>query len=132
MNITYQGSLRTQSTHQPSGDSLLTDAPVDNKGKGQAFSPTDLLSSALGSCMLTIMGIKADDLGITIDDTKATVSKHMSADSPRRVSQIDVDIVIPHKISAEHMMSLERAALNCPVEKSIHPDINVKFKMTCE
>lgn len=131
MNIVYQGSLRTNSTHEPSGNSVITDAPVDNKGKGEAFSPTDLLCSSLGSCMLTIMGIKADDLGISIDDTRVVVRKHMSTDSPRRIQQIDVDMEIPHRVSAEHMQSLERSALNCPVAKSIHPDIRVELKMNC-
>jgi len=132
MNIEYQGSLRTKSTHQPSGDSLLTDAPIDNKGKGEAFSPTDLLASSLGSCMVTIMGIKADDLEICIDDSEITVTKHMNVDGPRRIVQLDVTISIPHKISSKHMQSLERSALECPVAKSIHPDLNINFKMTCE
>ena len=132
MNIAYQGTLRTHSTHQPSGNTVVTDAPLDNKGKGEAYSPTDLLCSSLGSCMLTIMGIKADDLGISIDDTQIIVKKHMSSDTPRRVSQIDVDIKIPQKISDLHMESLKRAALNCPVAKSIHPDLFVNFSLTCE
>ena len=132
MNIEYQGTLRTHSTHQPSGNTVITDAPLDNRGKGEAYSPTDLLTSSLGSCMLTIMGIKSDDLGIDIDGTKVTVVKHMSSDSPRRVSQIDVDMQIPSKISPEHLASLKRSALSCPVAQSIHPDLNINFTMTCE
>ena len=132
MNIDYQGTLRTQSTHQPSGNTVITDAPLDNKGKGEAYSPTDLLTSSLGSCMLTIMGIKSDDLGINIDGTKVIVVKHMSSDSPRRVSQIDVDMHVPFIVSDEHMASLKRSALNCPVAQSIHPDLTINFKMTCE
>ena len=132
MNIEYQGNLRTHSHHQPSGNTVTTDAPIDNKGKGEAYSPTDLLTSSLGSCMLTIMGIKCEDLGITIDDTKVTVIKQMSSDSPRRISQIDVDMHIPHIVSHEHMASLKRSALNCPVALSLHPDLNVNFNLTCE
>ncbi|PCJ49599.1 MAG: osmotically inducible protein OsmC [Gammaproteobacteria bacterium] len=132
MNIEYQGTLRTHSTHQPSGNTIITDAPLDNKGKGEAYSPTDLLTSSLGSCMLTIMGIKSDDLGITINGTKVTVSKQMSSDPPRRISQIDVDLHIPFIVSHEHMASLERSALSCPVAQSIHPDLMINLKMTCE
>jgi putative redox protein len=131
MNIEYMGSLRTHSVHLPSGDTVTTDAPTDNKGKGEAYSPTDLLSSALGSCMLTIMGIKADDLEISIVGTKIIVKKHMSTELPRRVSQLDVNIQIPHEISEKNMQSLEKAALNCPVAKSIHPDLHLNFKMSC-
>jgi len=132
MNIEYQGVLRTHSTHQPSGNTVITDAPVDNKGKGEAYSPTDLLCSSLGSCMLTIMGIKSDDLGINIDGTKVTVVKHMSSDSPRRVCEIDIDMHIPFMVSSEHMASLRRSALNCPVAQSIHPDLKINVTMTCE
>ena len=132
MNIEYQGTLRTHSTHQPSSNTVITDAPLDNKGKGEAYSPTDLMCSALGSCMLTIMGIKADDLEINIDNTAVTVIKHMSSDGPRRVGKIDVDMHIPHAINAGHLASLKRSALNCPVAKSIHPDLVVNFKMTCD
>ena len=132
MNIDYQGTLRTKSTHQPSGDTVITDAPLDNHGKGEAFSPTDLLTSALGSCMLTLMGIKIADLGISIDGTQVTVIKHMSSDTPRRISEIDIDIQIPQVISDEHMASLKRSALHCPVAKSIHPDITINLKMACE
>ena len=132
MNIAYQGTLRTHSTHLPSGNTVVTDAPLDNKGKGEAYSPTDLLCSSLGSCMLTIMGIKADDLGISIDDTKIIVKKHMSSDTPRRVGQIDVDIKIPQQISEKHLQSLQRSALNCPVAKSLHPDLFVNLTLACE
>ena len=131
INIEYQGSLRTHATHQPSNESLITDAPIDNKGKGEAFSPTDLLASSLGSCMATIMGIKADELGINIDNTKIIVKKHMSNDSPRRVSQIDVEMEIPHQITDQHLLSLQRAALHCPVAKSLHPDLKIDFKIRC-
>ncbi len=132
INIEYQGSLRNQMTHQPSGQVITTDAPIDNKGKGEAFSPTDLLASSLGACMITIMGIKADSLGISIDDTSIVVTKHMSEDLPRRVAQIDIDIQIPHKLSDKHMSSLRRAAVTCPVAESIHPDLKVVLDISCE
>ena len=131
VNIEYQGSLRTLATHQLSGNSVTTDAPLDNKGKGAAFSPTDLLASSLASCMATIMGIKADLLGISIDNTSISVTKHMSADSPRRISQIDIDIEIPQQLSDKNLLSMKRVALSCPVAKSIHPDIKVDFTIHC-
>ena len=132
INIEYQGSLRNQMTHQPSGQVVTTDAPLDNKGKGEAFSPTDLLASSLGACMITIMGIKADNLGISIDDTNVVVTKHMSDNLPRRVAQIDIDINIPHKLSDKHMNSLRRAAVTCPVAESIHPDLKIELNISYE
>ncbi len=132
INIKYKGSLRNQMTHQPSGQVVTTDAPIDNKGKGEAFSPTDLLASSLGACMVTIMGIKADSLGISIDDTSIVVTKHMSDDLPRRVAQVDINIQIPHRLSDKHMGSLRRAAVTCPVAQSIHPDLKVVLDISCE
>ncbi|MCP4274444.1 MAG: OsmC family protein, partial [Gammaproteobacteria bacterium] len=84
--IEYQGSLRARATHLQSGNSIRTDAPVDNQGKGEDFSPTDLLATSLGACMITIMGIEANKMGINIDNTRISVTKHMSSDLPRRVS----------------------------------------------
>ncbi|RYE35719.1 MAG: OsmC family peroxiredoxin [Sphingobacteriaceae bacterium] len=118
----YQGTLRTQATHLQSGTQILTDAPVDNQGKGEAFSPTDLLAAALGSCMLTIMGITARAHQINIDQTECSITKIMSA-SPRRVGEIVVELKFPETYTEKQQKILERAALNCPVYLSLHPDI---------
>jgi uncharacterized OsmC-like protein len=118
----YAGHLRTEATHTASGSTILTDAPVDNHGRGEAFSPTDLVSAALGSCMMTIMGIVAERL--TIDLTNATydVTKHMAAD-PRRIRQIDVQFRLPATLSPKERIVLENAARTCPVALSLNPEI---------
>lgn len=118
----YQGTLRTQAKHVQSGTEILTDAPVDNQGKGEAFSPTDLLAASLGSCMLTIMGITAREHQINIENTTCEITKIMVA-NPRRVGEIDVDLNFPEKYSGKQQKILERAALTCPVYLSLHPDI---------
>lgn len=118
----YQGTLRTQAKHVQSGTEILTDAPVDNQGKGEAFSPTDLLAASLGSCMLTIMGITAREHQINIENTTCEITKVMVA-NPRRVGEIDVKLNFPEKYSDKQQKILERAALTCPVYLSLHPDI---------
>ncbi|RYE16257.1 MAG: OsmC family peroxiredoxin [Sphingobacteriaceae bacterium] len=118
----YQGTLRTQATHIQSGTEILTDAPVDNQGKGEAFSPTDLLAASLGSCMLTIMGITAREHQINIENTKCAITKIMAA-SPRRVGEIGIELNFPEKYSDKQQKILKRAALTCPVYLSLHPDI---------
>ncbi|WP_131669620.1 OsmC family protein [Psychrobacter pygoscelis] len=120
--VTYQGELRTQSIHLQSNSQIITDAPVDNHGKGEAFSPTDLLASSLASCMMTIMGIKAASMDLDISGTSAEVTKVMAAE-PRRVSEVHVDIKFAQSFDARTQKVLEQAALTCPVAKSIHPDI---------
>lgn len=120
--VTYQGDLRTQSIHLQSNNQIITDAPTDNHGKGEAFSPTDLLASSLGSCMLTIMGIKADSMDLDISGTTAEVTKVMAAE-PRRVSEVHIEIQFQQAFDARTQKVLEQAALNCPVAKSVHPDI---------
>lgn len=122
--VIYKGSLRTISTHLKSGEQIITDAPSDNNGKGEAFSPTDLLATSLANCMLTVMGIAANTHHINMDGTLAEVTKVM-AESPRRVAEIYVDFEFPHKTSysQKDIKILEHAALTCPVEKSLHPDI---------
>jgi uncharacterized OsmC-like protein len=122
IELIYSGELRTWSTHLKSGDDIITDAPLDNQGKGAAFSPTDLVASALGSCMLTIMGITANTQNINIDGTYAKVKKVMS-EEPRRISEIHLDMTFIHPVSEKHRMILERAAHHCPVSKSLHPDL---------
>lgn len=122
-SIIYTGELRTVATHLQSSVEIITDAPTDNQGKGEAFSPTDLLATSLGSCMLTIMGINARTNGMDIDGTKVEITKRMAA-NPRRVSEIGVVVTLPNKsYSEKERKMLEIAALNCPVAKSLHPDI---------
>ena len=126
--IIYLGDLRTESTHLQSGEKIITDAPVDNNGKGEAFSPTDLLATSLGNCMLTIMGMRANDHGIDIDGTTCSIKKVMAA-NPRRVSEIHAELKLSGTYSDEEKKILENAALTCPVFFSLHPDIvkNISF-----
>ena len=119
----YLGELRTEATHVKSGMKIITDAPPDNQGKGEAFSPSDLLATALGSCMLTIMGIAARTHNISMNGTKISVKKVM-ASNPRRVSEVHIDFDMPEvSYSDKEKSILENAARTCPVALSIHPDI---------
>ena len=120
--VTYQGDLRTIAIHLQSNNEIITDAPIDNHGKGEAFSPTDLLATSLASCMLTIIGIKAADMDIDVKDTTAEVTKIMSAD-PRRVSEVHVAITFNKQLDDKTQKIFYNTALTCPVAKSIHPDI---------
>lgn len=126
--VHYQGELRTECTHLKSGEHFITDAPPDNNGKGEAFSPTDLLATSLGACMVTIMGIKARDMGVNIDGIEISVDKIMASD-PRRVAEIGLELNIPHTFDEKTQTILERAGLACPVAKSLHPDLkqNIRF-----
>ncbi len=125
--IIYKGSLRTEAKHLQSNTIIETDAPTDNQGKGERFSPTDLLATSLGSCMLTIMGIKARDMNISLEGTEVSIQKNMKSE-PRRVGGIDVRFDFPASLTLDDKEKtiLERAALTCPVAKSIHPDIEMK------
>lgn len=129
-SILYKGDLRTEATHLFSGSVIETDAPLDNQGKAQRFSPTDLVATALGSCMLTIMGIKARDMNIDLTGTKMDILKHMKSD-PRRISAVDVTFTFPAtlQLGDKEKTILQNAALTCPVAKSLHTDIeqNVVF-----
>jgi uncharacterized OsmC-like protein len=127
--IIYSGQLRTVMTHLQSGNEVITDAPTDNHGKGEAFSPTDLVATGLGSCMLTVMGIKAESLGILLDGTEVNITKHMGT-APRRMVQIDVAMRLPASIPQEHRAVLEATGRTCPVSKSLHPDLiqNISFQ----
>ena len=118
----YLGDLRTEATHVQSGTKIITDAPLDNQGRGEAFSPTDLLSASLASCMLTIMGIKARASNIDIDNTKCSITKIMAAD-PRRVAEIVISFKFPKTYTEKEQQLLERAALTCPVYFSVHEDL---------
>jgi putative redox protein len=118
----YLGGLRTEATHVQSGTKIITDAPVDNQGKGEAFSPTDLLSASLASCMLTIMGIKARASDIDIDGTTCSITKIMAAD-PRRVAEIVINFKFPKEYTEKEQQLLERSALTCPVYYSVNEDL---------
>lgn len=119
----YLGALRVQATHLKSGEVMITDAPIDNNGKGQAFSPTDTVATALATCMLTIMGIRAAQKSVNIQGAKAEITKTM-ASNPRRISQVEVTIIMPKiGIDEDFKELLEIAAKSCPVAKSLHPDI---------
>ncbi len=122
-NITYLGGLRTEARHLKSGKIILTDAPPDNNGKGESFSPTDLMATSLGSCMLTVMGIVAERHQLDIAGTEVEITKIMDA-NPRRVVEIIVEMTFPKKdFSDKDKQLLEQTALACPVAKSLHPDL---------
>lgn len=122
-SIEYTGGLRTSSVHLRSGNQIVTDAPPDNNGRGEAFSPTDLLANSLGCCMLTIMGIYAERNGLDLVGTKVDITKIMGTD-PRRVIEIVVEMTIPNRnFSDKDKKALEHAAYTCPVAKSLHPDL---------
>jgi len=122
--VIYQGALRCNATHQNSLSVIQTDAPLDNRGKGERFSPTDLVAAALGSCMLTVMGIAASDKGINLEGSTVSILKKMGI-SPRRIVTLSGELTIYHSAcSEEDLESLRLTAINCPVAKSLHPDIN--------
>lgn len=120
--ITYLGELRTVCIHLQSGTEILTDAPTDNHGKGEAFSPTDLLATALGSCMVSIMAIKSKDLKVDLNDSTVSITKIMQAE-PRKISKINVELNMSISTSDKNKSILERSAMNCPVLLSLNPDI---------
>jgi uncharacterized OsmC-like protein len=122
--VIYQGDLRTEAKHLQSGNIIETDAPLDNNGKGERFSPTDLVATALASCMLTIMGIAAKNHGFNIDGASCKVTKLMVAD-PRRIGEIKITILLPkgQHYDAKAQLIIERAAMTCPVFESLHPDL---------
>ncbi|MEZ5032804.1 MAG: OsmC family protein [Saprospiraceae bacterium] len=128
--VIYLGDLRTKATHLQSGDSIITDAPIDNQGKGEAFSPTDLCATSLASCILTIMGIKARDHQIDMTGTRATVLKTMVADPDRRIGRIDIDIYLPEKNwTVEDRSNLTQAAASCPVCRSLSPALEIRKQL---
>ncbi len=120
--VTYLGNLRTENEHLKSGIKFITDAPTDNNGKGEAFSPTDTVATGLANCMITMMGIKARDLKVNMDGTTAMVTKTMAVD-PRRISKIEVILNFPAGIDDKSKKILENTARTCPVHYSLHPDI---------
>lgn len=124
VQATYRGELNCVVSHGPSGDELRTAAPVDNHGTGDAFSPTDLVASALATCTLTIMGIIARRDGIALEGATAQVTKTMSTDAPRRIAALPVVITVPGRLDEGQRKKLEAGARTCPVHKSLHPDID--------
>jgi putative redox protein len=128
-SIVYKGELRTEAVHLHSQSAIETDAPLDNQGKAERFSPTDLLATSLGSCMMTIMGIKARDMQLDLTGVKIDIQKHMKAD-PRRVGGVDVSFYFPDHIQLDEKQKtiLKNAALTCPVAKSLHPDIEQRVE----
>ena len=121
VTVEYEGDLHCSVTHGPSGSVIATDAPVDNQGKGEAFSPTDLVGAAMGSCMATIMGIYARSKGISLEGLRIEVTKAMTKALPRRIASLATDIWMPGGM--EKNAALEHAALTCPVHQSLHPDV---------
>lgn len=129
-HITHLGELRTEALHVRSGQRFITDAPVDNQGRGEAFSPTDLLATALATCMITTMDIKARAHGIVLCGLSARVIKHMAA-NPRRVQRVEVHLGLDgSNLSAEDRALMERTAHTCPVALSLHPDLVQEVRFT--
>lgn len=126
--INYLGELRNELTHIKSGQNITTDAPTDNNGKGEAFSPTDLLATSLGACMLTVMGIKARSLGFDLEEASVEIVKVMDS-NPRKVGEVGVKITLRQNCDDKTKKILEGIGLNCPVAKSLHPELlqNVEF-----
>ncbi|MDN3656289.1 OsmC family protein [Ferruginibacter paludis] len=122
--IQYEGNLRCNARHLQSNSLIETDAPTDNRGKGERFSPTDLVCTALATCMITTMAMKATDMGIELKNTTVNVKKHMASD-PRRIAKIDVELSFPATLQLEEKekIILQRVGDNCPVIKSLHPDV---------
>ena len=123
IDVTYEGDLRTRAVHGPSGNSLVTDPPVDNQGRGESFSPTDLVATALGTCMATLMGIFAARHSIDLRGMQVVVKKEMVQTPVRRIGRLPVEIRVPLAADHPHRAALERAALTCPVHQSLHPDV---------
>ncbi len=125
IDIVYNGELRCLATHQPSGTVLATDAPKDNHGKGESFSPTDLVATALGTCILTMMGIAAQAMQIDLSGTKVVVRKEMVAKPIRRIGSLAVTIDVPLSLGEAQRQKLINVAMTCPVHKSMHPDVQM-------
>jgi len=123
IRIAYQGKLRCSARHVDSGVTLITDAPKDNMGQGASFSPTDLVGAALGTCMLTIMGIAAQKMELDLSGASVVVTKEMVADPLRRIGRLAVTFNLPGRCTAEQRQKLENAAMTCPVHKSLHPNV---------
>jgi len=125
IDVVYQGALRTQASHGPSGQTLITDAPVDNQGKGESFSPTDLVATALASCILTLMGIVAERHDVDLQGASARVVKGMASEGPRRIERLDVQIRVPLQIDDKVRVALEKAAMGCPVHATLGGNVQM-------
>ena len=123
--IDYLGDLHCKVKHGPSGQEFLTDAPIDNQGKGEYFSPTDLAATAMGSCIATIMGIKAREHNIDIVGMKIKVTKEMMNQPYRRIKKLTLDVVFPHKLNEHDFTIMKNVIKTCPVTRSLHPDIEI-------
>ena len=134
IDLVYEGQLRCRATHGPSGTQIVTDAPVDNHGKGESFSPTDLVATALGTCMATLMGIVAERNKLDIAGTRVHVVKEMIQEPARRIGTLRVTIGVPAdkgaRLATDDRKKLEAAALHCPVHKSLHPDIQTPIEFS--
>ncbi|MEQ1862516.1 MAG: OsmC family protein [Chthoniobacteraceae bacterium] len=132
VDVVYRGELRTEATHGPSGSTLVTDAPLDNCGRGELFSPTDLVGTALGTCVLTILGIYAQKHGLEVRGATATVEKEMTAVPVRRIAKLATEMRIPLPPDHPHREPIERAILSCPVHASLHAEMEkpVRFVWT--
>ncbi|MBN1418880.1 MAG: OsmC family protein [Planctomycetes bacterium] len=128
MEIAYEGDLRCAVVHGPSGDTIRTDAPTDNRGRGERFSPTDLVGAALGSCILTIMGIIAQDRGVDIAGARAVVVKEMTTVPRRRIAKLILEVRLPAWIDRETQAALEDSASTCPVRASLSPQTEVEIR----
>lgn len=128
IDIEYLGDLRVAAVHAPSGARIVTDAPIDNQGKGESFSPTDLVGTAMGTCMLTIMGIAARKHALDLTGTTASVEKSMIADPRRRIAKLEVVIRVPRVFDAASQKLLEEAALTCPVHASLRPETQIPVR----
>ena len=123
----YRGELRCEATHHGSGALLITDAPIDNAGKGEEFSPTDLLATSVATCMLTIMGITAKSRNWSIEGSTADVEKQMTQSGPRKVEKLRVHLKLPQQLSNEQRSLLQRVAEQCPVKRSLDPSIHLEL-----
>ncbi len=130
ITLTYSGDLRCEAVHGPSKVDLTTDAPIDNNGRGESFSPTDLVATALAACLTTVMGIVAKRDGVSLDGLSANIEKHMTLQPPRRIARIVVDLAMPKGLTADYRAKLERAAHTCPVALSLHPDVVQEIRFT--
>jgi putative redox protein len=128
IDVTYQGGLRCEAVHGPSGTKLVTDAPVDNHGKGEAFSPTDLVATALGTCIPTIMGMVAEREKIDLTTMRVTVVKEMSAQPPRRIAKLTTRIVMPAGLDERQRAKLEKAAHTCPVHQTLQGNVELPIE----
>ena len=128
MSATYLGELRVEATHEPTGAVIISDAPLDNGGKGRGFSPTDMATASLGMCAMTIMGLYAQNHNLDITGATMKINKTMSATPPRRISKIEIDFTMPDgNFSDKDKKAFERAVKTCPVHQSLHPDVEQVF-----